>query len=265
MKAERTKKGTSADARGRSLAPSAQQACWVAVSTFPAAMATSSMAIDNAAKWVSAWERDNLARITFQSNNAVCTCSPSSLAPQGASSFLLLPRNYRAAAMVVVFPPHPPLSFFLFFSPPPRSCGALYQTIQLMIRTSDATSKLFSVQWKWQVREEPGSLSGTPQGGGLIARETAERSRWWDPFEMFFKIMMEPLLFVRFYFPWASGRKCLTPEMDRVVSSVIGRLFVDWFALFFLPPTFVVLPAGGTSSGDNRWLNVSVYWLTCFI
>lgn len=49
---------------------------------------------------------------------------------------------------------------------------------------------------------------------------------------MFFKIMMEPLLFVRFYFSRACGRKCLTPEMDPVVFPVIGRLFVDWFVLF---------------------------------
>lgn len=40
---------------------SVEQACWVAVSTYSAAMATSSMAIDSAAKWVRAWERDNLA------------------------------------------------------------------------------------------------------------------------------------------------------------------------------------------------------------
>lgn len=37
-----------------------QQACWVAVSTSSAAMATSSMAIDSAAKWVRVCECDNL-------------------------------------------------------------------------------------------------------------------------------------------------------------------------------------------------------------
>ncbi len=39
---------------------SVEQACWVAVSTYSAAMATSSMAIDSAAKWVRVCERDNL-------------------------------------------------------------------------------------------------------------------------------------------------------------------------------------------------------------
>ena len=42
------------------LVQSVEQACWVAVSTYSAAMATSSMAIDSAAKWVRVCERDNL-------------------------------------------------------------------------------------------------------------------------------------------------------------------------------------------------------------
>lgn len=69
---------------------------------------------------------------------------------------------------------------------------------------------------------------------------------------MFFKIMVGPLLFVRFYFSRASGRKYLTSEMDPVVAPVIGRLFVDWFALFH-----VSCLAGETNSDDNRWFRVS--------
>lgn len=42
------------------VAHSVEQACWVAVSTYSAAMATSSMAIDSAAKWVRVCECDNL-------------------------------------------------------------------------------------------------------------------------------------------------------------------------------------------------------------
>ena len=43
-----------------------EQACWVAVSTYSAAMATSSM--DSAAKWVRVCECDNLVKITFKPN-----------------------------------------------------------------------------------------------------------------------------------------------------------------------------------------------------
>lgn len=39
---------------------SVEKACWVAVRTYSAAMATSSMVIDSAAKWVRVCERDNL-------------------------------------------------------------------------------------------------------------------------------------------------------------------------------------------------------------
>ena len=45
-----------------------EQVFWVAVSTYSAAMATSSMAIDNAAKWVRVCECDNLVKITFKPN-----------------------------------------------------------------------------------------------------------------------------------------------------------------------------------------------------
>lgn len=47
---------------------SVEQACWVAVSTYSAAMATSSTAIDSAAKWVRVCECDNLVKITFKPN-----------------------------------------------------------------------------------------------------------------------------------------------------------------------------------------------------
>lgn len=45
---------------------SAEQACWVAVSTYSAAMATSFTAIDSTAKWVRVFECDNLVKITLQ-------------------------------------------------------------------------------------------------------------------------------------------------------------------------------------------------------
>lgn len=47
---------------------SVEQACWVAVSTYSAAMATSSTAIDSTAKWVRVCECDNLVKITFKPN-----------------------------------------------------------------------------------------------------------------------------------------------------------------------------------------------------
>lgn len=54
--------------RTHTVVQSVERACWVAVSNYSAAMATSSMTIDSAAKWVRVCECDNLVKITFKQN-----------------------------------------------------------------------------------------------------------------------------------------------------------------------------------------------------